>query len=130
MEATKPELKIYYDGLCPLCSREIDHYRNKDHQGLIEYIDIANSSFDAKAEGLDPENVHKRFHAKKADGTIVEGVDAFIEIWKTLKVFKPLKAMAESKVARPVFDIGYNVFAKIRPLLRKNECEADVCQKT
>ena len=127
METNK--LKIFYDGLCPLCSKEIDHYRKKDLENRIDYIDIASPGFDATAEGLDPETVHKTFHAKKADGTIIEGVDAFIEIWRTLEVFKPLEYLATSKVARPAFDLGYKAFAKIRPLLRKDECTTDYCQK-
>jgi predicted DCC family thiol-disulfide oxidoreductase YuxK len=49
-----PRLRVYYDGLCPLCSREIAYYRIKDRPNLIDWIDITGEGFDAAAEGLDP----------------------------------------------------------------------------
>lgn len=29
-------LRVYYDGLCPLCTREINHIKRLDAQGLVE----------------------------------------------------------------------------------------------
>ena len=121
------QLSVYFDGLCPLCSHEIEIYRRKDIDGQIRFVDIADPRFDAKSEGLDPEHVHKKFHVKTPDGQLVEGVSAFVEIWKHLDIWYPLQALAGSRLSRPLLDIGYNVFAKVRPFLRRNPCETDYC---
>ncbi|MEZ4871427.1 MAG: DUF393 domain-containing protein [Bdellovibrionales bacterium] len=123
-----PELTIYYDGLCPLCSREIDHYRVKDTQGKIEYVDIADPQFDAQAVGLDPQKIHSVFHVKSKDGQVLTKVDAFVAIWDTLEIFSPLSRLAKNGVSRPLFDFGYSVFAKVRPWLPKKDCADGRCE--
>ena len=120
-------LKIYFDGLCPLCSREIDHYRSYENSDRLEFIDIAHPNFDAVKEGLDPVGVHKKFHVKKVEGEILEGVPAFIEIWKTLEIWRPMQWAASAPLLKEFFKVGYLVFAKIRPVLRRNECDSDYC---
>lgn len=123
----QPELSVFYDGLCPLCSKEIDLYRGKANSEKIRFVDISQPDFNAHSEGLDPEKVHERFHVKLEDGTIIEGVDAFVEIWKCLGIWRPMQILATYSFTRPAFDLGYNVFAKIRPIFRRQECEDNVC---
>ena len=38
---TRPMLTVFYDGLCPLCSREISHYRRRIPQGKALFVDYA-----------------------------------------------------------------------------------------
>ncbi len=126
--APSSKLKVFYDGLCPVCSKEIDIYRRKDKSSQIDFIDITTSRFDSKAEKLDPDHVMKVFHVKTAQGNIITGVDGFVEIWKTLGIFKPLQNMTQSPITRPLFDWGYVLFTKIRPFLRRKECVTDRCE--
>lgn len=121
-------LKVFYDGLCPLCSREIDHYRGYDNAYRIDFIDIANPNFKPESEGLSGKDIHKKFHVKTEEGKIISGVDAFIEIWKTLEIWVPMQKLSDNSWTRPFFEAGYFVFAKIRPLFRNNECTTDYCQ--
>jgi predicted DCC family thiol-disulfide oxidoreductase YuxK len=122
------ELKIYYDGLCPVCSKEIEIYKNKTGNEKLQFIDIAHPSFDAPSEGLDPQEVHQKFHVKKANGEVIQGVDAFVEIWKVLNIWPVLQKMATSSLTRPLFDLGYVVFCQVRPFLRRNECNDAYCE--
>lgn len=124
----KQQLHVYYDGLCPICSREIQVYRNKDLQEKIRYVDIHSSHFDAKKEGLNPDLVHKIFHVKDNHGVIYSGVDGFVKIWDTLHIFGPLSKLAKLPASRPVFLAGYFAFSKIRPLLTQKNCEDGTCQ--
>ena len=126
--ASQHQISVYFDGLCPLCSKEMDMYRAKKGSELIRFVDIAHPEFDARAEGLDPDGIHKRFHVKTKEGKIFEGVDAFQQIWIVLGIFRPLMLLTSNAITRPLFDIGYTIFAKIRPLLRKNECDSDYCE--
>lgn len=122
------DLNVYYDGLCPLCTKEIDIYREKTGSDKINFIDISKPNFNALEEGLDPSRVQKYFHVKKKDASVLTGVDAFIAIWECLDIWRPLQTFAKSTITRPFFDIGYIVFAKVRPIFRRSECENGVCE--
>jgi predicted DCC family thiol-disulfide oxidoreductase YuxK len=122
--------RVYYDGLCPLCSREIDYYRTKERAELIDWVDITQGDFDAKAEGLDPEKVHQYFHVKDEHGKITAGVDAFIEIWARIPSLKKWRALSLVPGVKPLMKLGYAAFARVRPYLpRKSrpDCESGLC---
>ncbi len=126
------ELNIFYDGLCPLCSREIGHYRGLPGSEKLRFVDITSPDFDAKNEGLDPVQVHKVMHVRTADGKIKTRVDAFVEIWRYLPKYQKLIPLAENKLIRPFLNFGYEVFARvIRPILPKNkDCnQSPYCEK-
>jgi predicted DCC family thiol-disulfide oxidoreductase YuxK len=77
-------LQVFYDGACPLCSREVAHYRRRDIHSAIAWIDIAQPSFKAASYGLDSARIQQVMHARAPDGRIYTEVAAFVEIWKAL----------------------------------------------
>lgn len=115
---------IYFDGLCPLCSREIDHYRRRRGAENLAFVDIFAPGFDAQAEGLDPVAIHQNLHVRRADGSLVCGVDAFIAIWSQLPAYGGLARLAQLTVVRPVLVAGYAVFARVRPWLPRRQAAA------
>ncbi len=56
-------LQVFFDGACPLCSREVSHYKKRDLHNKIEWIDIAQPTFNAASFGLDPV-ARQRSHAR------------------------------------------------------------------
>lgn len=123
-------LTIYFDGACPLCSREIAHYRKKDTAGRLRYVDIASPSFDAAAYGLDKDRVKKVMHVRLPDGKMVTGVDAFIAIWSELPGYGALAKLAHLPLVNPLLHVGYHIFAALRPYLPKRhrtDCPDDRC---
>lgn len=118
-------LSIFYDGLCPLCSREMNHYKKISGSEKFLFVDITDINFDAVKEGLDPIQVHKVMHVKDAQGKIKTKVDAFIEIWENLPDYNWLAKAAKLSFVRPFLDIGYISFATLRPYLprKKNDCD-------
>jgi predicted DCC family thiol-disulfide oxidoreductase YuxK len=124
---------VYYDGLCPLCSREINHYRKLTNYNQLKFVDITQADFSAETEKLDPVKVHRLMHVKSPSGELYVGVDAFIAIWDLLPRYQFLGRMARNRLIRPFMNLGYNAFARIRPYLpRKNaaDCEASpYCEK-
>lgn len=118
-------IKIYYDGLCHLCSREINHYRRQSGAEKIGFIDITDLEFDAVAEGLDPQAVHRELHVRREDGSVVVGVDAFLEIWSVLPRYHFAEKIGRKAPMRNILEAGYFVFARVRPLLPKKSesCE-------
>lgn len=125
---TKQKLNIYFDGACPLCSREINHYRKKDSENKLNFIDISSSSFDAKAEGLDEKEANKYFHVKTPEGELLTGVPAFAAIWDTLGMWSVLSRFSKSFIGSNLMGLGYSVFAELRPYLPKSE-SCEVCQR-
>lgn len=117
-------IAIYYDGLCHLCSREINHYKKMKGSENIEFVDITDSLFHADNVGLDPIQIHKSLHVKDRSGAIHTGVNAFICIWSELPALKFLVPMARCKPIHWILEKVYTLFAKVRPLLPRKSCES------
>jgi len=112
-------MKVYYDGLCHLCSKEINHYRSLNGAEQIQFIDITSAEFSAEAEGLDPYAVHKVMHVRDDEGQIHKRVDAFIQIWQKLPKYQWAARIAEKAPVKAVLEVGYSAFAAARPYLPK-----------
>ena len=118
---------IYFDGLCHLCSREINHYRKMAGADRLEFKDITATGFDAAGEGLDPKEIHRVMHVRAANGELRRGVDAFVEIWSNLDKMRWLVPWARRAPLKQVLNLGYIAFAAIRPLLPRRACPDDAC---
>jgi predicted DCC family thiol-disulfide oxidoreductase YuxK len=121
----KQNLKVYYDGLCRLCSREIEHYKSQVGSDKIDFVDICTPGFDANQEGLDPFAIHKVMHVRRLDGTLAIRVQAFIEIWKVLPRYRKLALIASVPAINKSLEISYSIFARIRPLLPRKKADLD-----
>lgn len=124
MKAQDNKLKIFYDGACHLCSREVESYLKVDKAGKLAPIDIAGPDFDPKADGIDEKRANKYFHVKNGKGEILEGVEAFAAIWDSLGILKPLSWFSKTTVGKITMGASYKIFAEIRPYLPKRKgCE-------
>jgi predicted DCC family thiol-disulfide oxidoreductase YuxK len=119
--------KVYFDGLCKVCSKEINHYKEQVGASQIEFIDICSVAFNASQENLDPLQIHKIMHVRRLDGTLATRVDAFIEIWSILPKYKWLAKMAQQKLVKSGLELGYTGFTVLRPYLPRYSNPAD-CQ--
>ena len=121
-------IKVYYDGGCYICSREIELYRRKDTHRRIHFTDINHPKFDAKIEDLNPDEVNRLFHVRKKNGEIVVGVDGFIAVWEEISSLNFLARAARIRFIRFFLDLGYKLFVLVRPYLPRKKCETDTCQ--
>ncbi len=117
------KLSVYYDGLCHLCSREINHYKKMQGAENIRFVDITGAEFNAKIEQLDPIQIHKVMHVRDRSGKLHLGVDAFLQIWLEYQWLRPLVPVAKFFPIYWLLRFFYAIFAKIRPLLPKKSCE-------
>ncbi len=122
------QLTVYYDEMCMLCAKEIHHYQKQKGSESIRFVDITSDIFDAQAEGVDPFLVHKIMHAKSSDGKLHTKIDAFVQIWKVLPKYHWLAALSEKSVIKSMMDLGYVIFAEIRPYLPKKKKANDCSQ--
>jgi predicted DCC family thiol-disulfide oxidoreductase YuxK len=67
------KIKLLFDGLCPLCVREVNFLKRKDgDRGSIAFVDIAADEYNpADHGGVDFETAMGRIHAILPDGAIV-----------------------------------------------------------
>lgn len=117
------QIKVYYDGLCVICSSEINHYKKMTGSHKIEFVDITHPAFDITQTNLDPKKIHKELHSMDADGKVHVGVETFILIWSQLNKLKWLSKLARVNLVYKILQVNYSLFVKVRPLLPRRSCE-------
>src|SRR5947209_8276526 len=128
---SRSEVTVFYDGLCPLCSREIAHYRKHAAGAPLRFLDITDPEFDARGHGLDPAAVHRVLHVKIGD-EVRTGVDAFTALWDAVPRYRWAARLARLPGVRLLLTLGYTAFARLRPLLpRRREplCLTKACER-
>jgi len=110
-----PSLTVWFDGSCPLCSREIAWMRRLDRAQRIDFIDA--SQADASCP-LDPALLLARFHALE-DGVLLSGAAAFAAMWRAIPPLRPLGLMARNNQVLRVLEWVYVRFLKLRPTLQR-----------
>ena len=72
-----PRPTIFFDGGCPLCRREIAHYRNLDKNKNLTWVDITRETKRVNRLGLDQDRLMERFHVMDAHGRLLTGAWGF-----------------------------------------------------
>jgi predicted DCC family thiol-disulfide oxidoreductase YuxK len=97
-------LTVYFDGSCPLCRAEIDHYRNSRGAEAIAFRDVADPAFEPPPD-LTRDAAMARFHVRRADGALASGAAAFTELWLRLPAWRPLGRIAALPGVRRALEI-------------------------
>ena len=106
---------VWYDGGCPLCTREIALMRRLDTRGAIRFLDVA--SPDAVCP-IDRRELLARFHARE-DGVMLSGAAAFAAMWRAIPVLRPLGLVARNRAVLGALEWLYLRFLTFRPALQK-----------
>jgi predicted DCC family thiol-disulfide oxidoreductase YuxK len=80
------KIKLLYDGLCPLCLREVNFLIKRDAgRSLVKFVDIADLDYDPKQHGsISFADAMGRIHAILPDGTVIQGVEVFRKVYEAL----------------------------------------------
>jgi predicted DCC family thiol-disulfide oxidoreductase YuxK len=116
------DVEVFYDGACPMCSREIAMLRRLDGRGRIRFVDIAAPGFDAATLGTTQERLMARIHGRLPDGTLIDGVEVFRRLYGAVG-FGPLVALTRLPGIGRVLDLAYDGFAR-RRLRLAGRCDA------
>lgn len=106
-------LTLFYDGMCPLCQKEMLHLIKYNTAKHLAFVDIMDPEFPEKYPHLDWEALNNRIHGEFSDGRVVTGLDCTYWAWKLVGkgwVYAPLRW----PVVRWFADHAYNIFAKHR----------------
>jgi predicted DCC family thiol-disulfide oxidoreductase YuxK len=112
------ELEVYYDGGCPVCAREIAHYRGRPGAERIVWVDVAGTLDASLGPDLTRGAALARLHVRREDGTLVDGAAAFAEIWARLPGFRWLAHMMRLWPVPWVAEALYSGFLRMRRLWR------------
>jgi predicted DCC family thiol-disulfide oxidoreductase YuxK len=80
------QIKLLYDGECPLCVREVNFLRKRDAgRGRVAFVDIADDDYTPSLHGgVDFETAMGRIHAVLPDGTVIKNVEVFRRVYEIL----------------------------------------------
>lgn len=104
------KVKLLYDGECPLCVREVNFLTKKDAgRGLIAFVDIADDNYNpSENAGISFETAMGRIHAILPDGTIIQNLEVFRQVYDVLGIgwiYAPSKWPIIGKLLDRVYDI-------------------------
>lgn len=107
-------MTMYYDGACPVCSREVSLYRKLDRNGRIRWHDVSADAGDLGADRVSQADALTVLHARLPDGRLVKGVDAFIAVWDRLPGFTLFARLARWRPVTWMLEKGYAWYAPRR----------------
>ncbi len=79
-------ITIYYDGLCPVCSREVAVYQRLDRPRQLRWQSLATVADDS----LDLDAAYRLLHVRDAEGQLHVGFAAHLLMWQRLPGFRLL----------------------------------------
>ena len=109
------EIKLLYDGECPLCLREVNFLQKKDAgRGKVSFVDIASDDYNPEENaGIDFETAMGRIHGILADGTVIKNVEVFRRVYETLGMGW-VYAITKLPVLGALANFVYGIWADLR----------------
>jgi len=109
------KIKLLYDGECPLCLREVNFLQKRDAgRGLVAFVDIAAENYNPEENGgISFAAAMGRIHAVLADGTILQNVEVFRQVYDILGIGW-IYAATKWPVIGFLVDIIYEIWASWR----------------
>lgn len=111
---SKNNLKLLYDGECPICKREICILQKKDSQTKINFIDISSKEFSPfENNNIDYNTAMSQIHAIDDKGNLLVGISAFATVYASCQLLVTstlLRIPFIKMILKPL----YTLFAKKR----------------
>ncbi len=111
-------VQVYYDGACPVCSREIAFYKARPGADSFVWVDVSDAGAVDLGAGLTRDKALARMHVRRADGTLLSGAAAFAEMWRRMPGFRWLGRMLAVPPFGSLAELGYRGFLLGRKLWR------------
>ena len=112
------KMKVFYDGSCPICTREIAFYQERTGADQIDWIDTHAIKDDVVYPGISREQALAKFHIVTPDGKILQGGTAFAGLWRTLPAFRILGWAFRPRPLDWLLNRVYDLLLKVRPRLQ------------
>jgi predicted DCC family thiol-disulfide oxidoreductase YuxK len=129
-QASPPRLTLYYDGGCPVCTREIGFYQRRRGAERIRWINLAQCEDSELGTDLSREAAYARLHARLPGGELISGAQAFAALWWELPAFRLAGRVAALPGIVQALDWGYRGFLKARRLWRSDAAACSLQDST
>ena len=112
---TSKSLTVFFDGSCPICSKEINFYKMRAGADELSWVDVSDEEIPIPIQTRSREELMARFHVLSSSGELVSGGAAFAELWASLPAFKIFGKIFKLPILRYLIDVGYDIFLTLRP---------------
>lgn len=129
MTSTTPaefEIEVFFDGGCPLCTREMNLLRRWDRHHKIRFTDILSPDFRCDTTGKSHDELMARIHGRLPDGSLIEGVEVFRRLYAAVG-FGWIVAVTRWFGISQLMNFGYRIFASNR-LRLTGRCSRGTCE--
>lgn len=110
----KNNLKLLYDGECPICKREVCILQKKDSQTKIKFIDISSKEFSPfENNNIDYNTAMSQIHAIDGKGNLLVGISAFAAVYASCQLLVTSTLLRIPFIKRTLKPL-YTLFAKKR----------------
>ena len=113
---TKKKIKVFYDGSCKICNKEISFYHKNDKNKKFDWIDLNSKNKGLVNLGIKKDDLKKSLHIEMEDGKILKGINAFSIIWREFKYFKYLSFFLDYKIVKIIAEPTCNQLVRIKNL--------------
>ena len=104
----KHDLKLLFDGECPLCVKEVNFLKSRNEKGLIVFVDLADPLYSPEENsGISYETGMATIHGVYK-GNVMTGVEVFEKAYKCVGlgwVYSFTKVPALLTAANKVYDV-------------------------
>ena len=108
------KIKVFYDGKCNICKKEIDFYSKIDKDKNFDWVNIHKNNKVINDTGLSKKELLSVLHVKTQNGSIIKGVDAFGLMWSKFKYLKLLSFAIKFKPVNIFANFLYKLWLKNR----------------
>ena len=112
-------LTVYFDGACPVCSREIALYRRQPGAEQCVWVDASSCAEADLGSGLSRASALARFHVRRGDGELIGGMRGFAALWHSLPRFAWAGRLASIGPLPLLLDAAYRAFLWVRPIWQR-----------
>ena len=102
-------MKVYFNNSCKICKAEIDLYKKEKIQE-IDWIDITDNISASKETSKNKKELLRRLHVKNGE-KVLEGAEAFLELWKNIPKYKFLYNFFKLPIIFTIFSFSYEIIA-------------------
>lgn len=116
------QVTTFYDGGCPLCRQEVQHYRRLDRDETVQWIDISAPGAQLDVFGISRATAMARFHVLDGEKQMQTGAAAFVALWSVLPYYHWLAKLVRVLGLIPFLEHLYEPFARWRLARRQRHC--------
>ena len=107
-------IKVFFDGKCDVCSKEIVHYKSLDKGNKFDWINVAINGGALNHRGVTQAQALLYLHVINETDELMVGVDAFLTIWQELPRWWLLAKFIKNPFFYYFAKYGYRFLAKRR----------------